>query len=37
MNKKITYIDADKLVPHPKNPRLEVGDVSELADSIKKN
>ena len=37
MDKKITYIDADKLVPHPKNPRLEVGDVSELADSIKKN
>ena len=37
MNKNITYIDVDKLVPHPKNPRLEVGDVSELADSIKKN
>ena len=37
MNKNITYIDVEKLVPHPKNPRLEVGDVSELSDSIKKN
>ena len=33
---EITYIDVENLLPHPKNPRLEVGDVSELADSIKK-
>ena len=26
MNKNITYIDVDKLVPHPKNPRLEAAE-----------
>ena len=36
-NTNIVYIDADKLMPHPKNPRLDIGDVSELADSIKEN
>lgn len=35
-NKKvITYIKAADLYPHPDNPRLEIGDVSELAESIK--
>lgn len=33
----ITYIDVDKIDPHPHNPRKDVGDVTELADSIKNN
>lgn len=36
-SKGITYISVDKLVPHPNNPRKDVGDVTELADSIKVN
>lgn len=34
---QLTYISVDKLHPHPYNPRKDVGDVSELADSIKVN
>lgn len=34
---KITYISVDKLHPHPDNPRKEIGDVTELADSIREN
>lgn len=30
-------IDITKLQPHPQNPRKNVGDISELAESIKKN
>lgn len=33
----IVYIDIDKIHPHEKNPRQDVGDVSELAESIKAN
>lgn len=33
----ITYIDVNKIQPHPNNPRKDVGDVTELADSIKNN
>ncbi len=33
----ITYIPIGHLEPHPKNPRKDVGDISELADSIRKN
>lgn len=33
----IVYIDIDKIRPHEKNPRKDVGDVSELAESIKAN
>lgn len=36
-NKNIEYISIQNLSPHPKNPRKSVGDVSELAESIKKN
>lgn len=36
-NKNIEYISIHNLSPHPKNPRKRVGDVSELAESIKKN
>lgn len=33
----ITYIPVRKLHPHPDNPRKELGDLSELAASIKEN
>lgn len=33
----IQYIKIENLLPHPKNPRQDVGDISELADSIKEN
>lgn len=35
MNKEIKYINIEEIYPHPDNPRKDVGDVSELADSIK--
>lgn len=34
---QITMIPVKKIYPHPHNPRKTIGDVSELADSIKKN
>lgn len=37
MNNNITLISVDKLHPHPDNPRKNVGDISELTASIKKN
>ena len=33
----ITYIPIQQLHPHPDNPRKELGDLSELAASIKEN
>lgn len=36
-NSEITYIDVRKISPHPNNPRKDVGDVTELAESIKAN
>lgn len=33
----MNYIDIELIHPHPKNPRENVGDVSELAESIKEN
>lgn len=32
---QITHISVEKLIPHPENPRKNIGDVSELADSIR--
>lgn len=32
----ITYIPRERLEPHPDNPRKELGDLTELAASIKK-
>lgn len=32
---KIVYLPTDVLVPHPHNPRTDLGDLSELADSIR--
>lgn len=39
MKKKstLTVIEIDKLHPHPQNPRKVIGDVTELAESIKAN
>lgn len=38
MNKsEIVYIDIDDIEPHPDNPRKNIGDISELAESIKVN
>lgn len=34
---ELQYIEIEKLHPHPDNPRKELGDVSELADSIRQN
>jgi ParB family chromosome partitioning protein len=33
----ITNIDIKNLEPHPNNPRLDIGDITELAESIKIN
>ena len=30
-------ISIDRLYPHPQNPRRDVGDISELTESIKAN
>lgn len=35
--KQIIYIEAGHIRPHPENPRKDLGDLSELAESIKKN
>lgn len=37
MENNIKLIKIENLYPHPDNPRKDVGDVSELAESIKKN
>ncbi len=33
----LVYIPAEKLCPHPDNPRKDLGDLSEMAESIKAN
>lgn len=35
--KEIIYINVDEIYPHPDNPRKNIGDISELVESIKKN
>lgn len=37
MNNHITLIGIDLLLPHPQNPRKQLGDLTELAESIKAN
>ena len=34
---ELRFISVSDIVPHPENPRKDVGDVTELADSIKAN
>ncbi|MDO4810265.1 MAG: ParB/RepB/Spo0J family partition protein [Eubacteriales bacterium] len=34
---ELVYLKTSELYPHPDNPRKNIGDVSELADSIRKN
>ncbi len=37
MNTELTMIHVDELYSHPENPRKDLGDLSELTESIKKN
>lgn len=37
INQLMTQLPVDKLFPHPDNPRKDLGDLTELADSIKAN
>lgn len=37
MENKIVYLGVDHIHPHPKNPRKDLGDLSELAASIRMN
>lgn len=37
MTNQVTMIPVKKIYPHPDNPRKTIGDVTELADSIKRN
>ena len=34
---EITMINIKDLLPHPDNPRKQIGDITELAESIRKN
>lgn len=33
----IVYINVNKIEPHPDNPRKDIGDISELAESVKRD
>jgi ParB family chromosome partitioning protein len=33
----LVYISTEELFPHPDNPRKDLGDLTELADSIRTN
>ena len=33
----IRYIKVERLLPHPQNPRKDLGDLTELANSIREN
>ena len=35
--KNIVFINVEEIYPHPNNPRRELGDLTELSDSIKAN
>ena len=37
INSQMVYLSIGELFPHPDNPRRELGDLTELADSIKQN
>lgn len=37
MNEELTMIKVDEIYPHPKNPRQDLGDITELKKSIKHN
>ena len=36
MSEELTMLPVADIYPHPDNPRKDVGDVTELADSVKK-
>lgn len=37
IEQKIEYLPTDCIFPHPQNPRKDLGDLTELADSIRQN
>ena len=37
MEKEIEYIALNRIHPHPQNPRKDLGDLTELVDSVRKN
>ena len=37
VQKGINWVKVDDIAPHPDNPRKDLGDLTELADSIKEN
>lgn len=34
---KLVLVKTSQLYPHPDNPRKEIGDISEMVESVKKN
>ena len=34
---KLTYLGIKELYPHPDNPRLDIGDITELVESVRAN
>lgn len=34
---KLTYLGVKELYPHPDNPRLDIGDITELVESVRAN
>ena len=34
---KLIYLKPEELYPHPDNPRLDIGDITELVESVKAN
>lgn len=37
MNEEFVKIKVENIIPHPDNPRKDIGDISELVESVKKN
>ena len=37
MREELTMLKVEDIIPHPKNPRKEIGDIEELTESIRKN
>lgn len=37
MREELTMLKVEDVIPHPKNPRKEIGDIEELTESVRKN
>ncbi|MGI6042130.1 MAG: ParB/RepB/Spo0J family partition protein [Candidatus Alectryocaccobium sp.] len=37
MREELTMLKVEDIIPHPKNPRKEIGDIEELTESVRKN